>query len=96
MTALSRLSSQLTELFHKPEGCPANVGQSERLASIVGGSALVLTGVSRRSLPGALLALAGGLLIYRGTSGIAISTTRWGSIHAGGRNTACRATRGSR
>ncbi len=69
MTALSRLSSQLTELFHKPAECPANVGQPERLASIAGGTALVLTGLSRRSLPGALLALTGGLLIYRGTSG---------------------------
>ncbi len=69
MTALSRLSSQLTELFHKPAGCPANVGQPERLASVAGGAALVLTGLSRRSLPGALLALTGGLLIYRGASG---------------------------
>ncbi|GAT34596.1 hypothetical protein TSACC_23027 [Terrimicrobium sacchariphilum] len=69
MTALSRLSSQLTELFHKPERCPANVGKPERLASIAGGAALVVAGVGRRSLPGALLALVGGLLIYRGTSG---------------------------
>lgn len=69
MTALSRLSSQLTELFHKSEGCPANVGRPERLASIAGGAALVLTGLGRRSLPGALLALTGGLLIYRGASG---------------------------
>lgn len=69
MTAITRLPSQLTELFHKSRGYPANVGQPERIASIVGGAALVLTGASRRSLPGALLALAGGLLVYRGASG---------------------------
>ncbi|MEC4818914.1 MAG: SRPBCC family protein [Scytonema sp. PMC 1069.18] len=40
--------------------------ETERWASIIGGSALVLTGLSQRSLRGVLMALAGGGLIYQG------------------------------
>ncbi|MBN8711848.1 MAG: SRPBCC family protein [Verrucomicrobia bacterium] len=69
MTALTRLSSQISGFFPKSKTCPVNVGQPERLASIVGGAAMVVAGASRRSLPGALLALAGGLLVCRGASG---------------------------
>jgi uncharacterized membrane protein len=43
-------------------------GETERWASIVGGSALVLTGLSQRSLRGVLMALAGGGLIYQGAT----------------------------
>jgi uncharacterized membrane protein len=46
-----------------------NVGSSERLGSVLGGSFLVLWGLRRRSNFGALLALAGGGLIYRGVTG---------------------------
>ena len=46
-----------------------NVGQIERLVSAVGGGALALIGLSRRSLPGLGLALAGGALLFRGLSG---------------------------
>lgn len=42
--------------------------ETERWASIVGGSALVLTGLSQRSLRGVLMALAGGGLIYQGAT----------------------------
>ena len=41
----------------------------ERIGSIVAGSALVLWGLSRRSLGGVLLALLGGGLVHRGSTG---------------------------
>ncbi|WP_293134411.1 SRPBCC family protein [Microcoleus sp. bin38.metabat.b11b12b14.051] len=43
-----------------------NTGDSERWASLIGGGALVLLGLSQRSLRGALLAVAGGGLAARG------------------------------
>jgi uncharacterized membrane protein len=46
-----------------------NVEMPERIGSIVAGSALALYGLSRRSLGGALLALIGGSLLYRGSTG---------------------------
>ena len=50
-----------------------NVGEVERWASAIGGGALAVYGVSRLlqggSLSGAVLALVGGSLIYRGTTG---------------------------
>src|SRR4051812_10726419 len=46
-----------------------NVELPERIGSIVAGSALALYGLSRRSLGGALLALLGGSLLYRGSTG---------------------------
>jgi uncharacterized membrane protein len=46
-----------------------NLGETERYASIIGGVALVATGLSRRSLPGLILAAAGGMFLVRGVSG---------------------------
>jgi uncharacterized membrane protein len=46
-----------------------NVGDTERLVSILGGAALGLFGLSRRSLGGLGLAAVGGSLIYRGMTG---------------------------
>lgn len=51
------------------EHAEVNVGQRERLASIVGGGLLTLLGLRRRSTFGALLAVAGGSLVYRGATG---------------------------
>jgi uncharacterized membrane protein len=48
---------------------PVNVGEIERYGSIVGGAALLATGLSRRGLSGLLLAGAGGLFIMRGVAG---------------------------
>jgi hypothetical protein len=47
----------------------ANVGDIERLATLLGGGALAFHGLSRRSPGGIVLALVGGALLYRGTSG---------------------------
>jgi uncharacterized membrane protein len=46
-----------------------NVGGDERTLSIVGGTVLAALGLSRRSIPGTILALVGGGLIYRGVTG---------------------------
>ncbi|HZV06238.1 MAG TPA: YgaP-like transmembrane domain [Gemmataceae bacterium] len=46
-----------------------NVGDTERLVSILGGAALGLFGLSRRSLGGLGLAAVGGSLLYRGMTG---------------------------
>jgi uncharacterized membrane protein len=46
-----------------------NVGDIERWASLIGGGALALLGLSRRSLGGLGLAALGGALAYRGATG---------------------------
>jgi len=46
-----------------------NVGDKERMLSFLGGAALALYGLSRRSLAGLGLAGAGGSLLYRGMTG---------------------------
>ncbi len=54
-----------------PQPAPQETGQvsqAERWSSLIGGGALVLSGLRQRSLRGALLAIAGGGLIYRGAT----------------------------
>src|SRR5437868_2545032 len=46
-----------------------NVGDTERWASLIAGGALAIYGLSRRTLGGMGLALAGGSLLYRGATG---------------------------
>ena len=46
-----------------------NVGSVERAVSIAAGGLLALLGIERRSVPGALAALVGGALVYRGATG---------------------------
>src|SRR5438093_13016272 len=46
-----------------------NVGQNERWASAIAGGALALYGLSRTSTAGALTALLGGAILYRGVTG---------------------------
>jgi uncharacterized membrane protein len=46
----------------------AEAGETERWASLVGGGAMVLMGLSQRSLRGVLMALAGGGLVYQGVT----------------------------
>ena len=48
---------------------PENGGDTERWGSLIPGGALVLTGLSKRSLRGALMAIAGGTLAYHGAAG---------------------------
>lgn len=46
-----------------------NVGDLERWASVLGGSALAAWGIERRDAPGAAIALLGAALIHRGATG---------------------------
>jgi uncharacterized membrane protein len=46
-----------------------NVGDPERIGSVVAGAGLILFGISRRSLGGILLGLVGGMLVHRGATG---------------------------
>lgn len=46
-----------------------NVGQNERTLSLATGALLAGLGIKRGSLPGLLLAAAGGLIAYRGLTG---------------------------
>jgi uncharacterized membrane protein len=48
---------------------PGNIGQWERIGSVVGGVALACLGMQRRSALTPLFLLAGGLLIRRGAKG---------------------------
>lgn len=47
-----------------------NVGNNERLASVLGGAGLALLGARQRGVGGALLGMAGALLIARGATGV--------------------------
>lgn len=47
----------------------ANVGEKERWLSALGGGALILYGLKKRSWPGLALALLGGAFVYRGATG---------------------------
>jgi uncharacterized membrane protein len=58
------MESSQTSITYKQEP-PSSTADTQQWASLIGGSALVLYGLSRRSLKGALLALAGGGLVYR-------------------------------
>ncbi|MCW2247190.1 hypothetical protein M2352_002781 [Azospirillum fermentarium] len=51
---------------HRP---PVNVGDGERLASLVGGSLLTVAGLRRGSAVGTVMALVGGVLAARGLTG---------------------------
>lgn len=46
-----------------------NVPERERQYSVVGGVAAIITGLTQRSLSGALLAMAGAALLMRGATG---------------------------
>ncbi len=63
---LTALSSTLA---HPIDALPVNVGGAERLASAALGAAFVGVGLARKSWGGALLAAAGGVLAFRGTTG---------------------------
>ncbi len=51
------------------ENRTTNVGQAERIGSLIAGSAMIILGLARRSTSGVLLSLAGGLLVHRGVTG---------------------------
>ncbi len=48
---------------------PLNVAEQERTPSLIVGALLALLGLGHRSLLGTLLAMGGGVLLYRGATG---------------------------
>src|SRR5579883_3670995 len=64
---LRRLQRASSRIHRRSQ--PVNVGDTERLLSLLGGAALGLFGLSRRSLGGLGLAAVGGSLLYRGMTG---------------------------
>jgi uncharacterized membrane protein len=65
-----------------------NVGQTERWASALAGGGLAILGLTRRTWGGVVLALVGGTLIYRGSTGhchlydaLGVSTAETGSAN---------------
>jgi uncharacterized membrane protein len=58
-----------TDTSNQPVKEPGDVSDKERWGSLISGGAMVLMGLSQRSLRGALLALAGGSLAYHGAKG---------------------------
>lgn len=65
--AANRVASLVDQEY--AQGPSVNVGQAERWASLLGGGALALFGLSRDNLAGYGLAALGGMLVYRGLSG---------------------------
>lgn len=61
--------SQDRPIAHQQAARCVNVSQGERWISCLGGSALILAGLSRRNWSGLLLATVGGALAYRGWTG---------------------------
>lgn len=53
---------------NQPSTNPSEASDMERWASLIGGGAMVLTGLRQQSLRGVLTALAGGGLIYQGVT----------------------------
>jgi uncharacterized membrane protein len=71
VAARTPIHRQVTAGQLRPGGADrgVNVGDAERLLSLLGGSALAVYGLARRDLPGLGLAAAGGCLLYRGLTG---------------------------
>jgi DUF2892 family protein len=70
MTAFMRwLTRPMALATGSPEPRYVNVGDTERIATLLVGGALVLYGLLRRSLAGIALGILGGALLYRGGSG---------------------------
>ncbi len=67
------------------EALQVNVSDGERIGSIAAGAALVVLGLSRKSIGGWLLALAGGALVARGATGHCLAYENLG-INSGNLN----------
>jgi uncharacterized membrane protein len=65
----SALNKSIQSIVDTLTSGKVNVGEKERWASVLGGGALVLYALKKRSWPSLALALLGGAFIYRGTTG---------------------------
>jgi len=68
---LDSISSNMRagEITRSRATASTNVGSTERLASVLAGSAVALYGLTRRSTGGVAIAMLGGALLYRGATG---------------------------
>jgi uncharacterized membrane protein len=72
MSIQENIRSAASEYLKPTEGTSqssVNIGETERLVSLVGGAALAFVGLERRSLGGLVVAALGGALVYRGFTG---------------------------
>jgi uncharacterized membrane protein len=69
MTSTERITKPLYLSSLQPGATTTNVGDIERLATMLGGGTLAAYGLTRRSPSGLALALLGGVLLYRGVTG---------------------------
>lgn len=69
MSLTTRPFAHVKELDDLGRENRVNIAKPERIASVAGGIALALYGLSRKSFSGAALSLLGGALIYRGSVG---------------------------
>jgi uncharacterized membrane protein len=60
---------QAVQAWQRQVGTPVNVPPPERLLSTIGGGMLAFSGLSRRDWRGALWAVVGGVLLFRGITG---------------------------
>ena len=67
--APDRLTEPSDHGGYGPRPHAPNVGSSERAISTAAGAILAIAGISRRSLPGLIIAAVGGGLIHRGVTG---------------------------
>jgi uncharacterized membrane protein len=66
---MQRLTGSTTTIGATGQGTEINVNEIERWASVIGGGALALYGLTRGTFGGVTLALVGGALVYRGVTG---------------------------
>jgi hypothetical protein len=71
-TIREQAARSLDAVARSSAGKHVNVGDIERLATLLGGAGLVLYGVLRRSPIGVVLAVIGGALLYRAGSGYCV------------------------
>jgi uncharacterized membrane protein len=65
-----RASEQAARDYHEAAQAPTvNVGETERIASQVGGGVLIAAGLLKGGLKGLMMAGLGGMLVYRGRTG---------------------------
>lgn len=62
------METESNKTINSSEAQPQSISDTEKWASIVGGSAMVLFGLQKRSLRGILTAIAGGSLAYHGAT----------------------------
>src|SRR5579884_3665201 len=64
-----RMAEEYQQSGSNGEQSQVNVGSNERMISVAAGAIATVMGLSRRSVPGFLIAGVGGAMLYRGLTG---------------------------